>query len=136
MSVRVGRLRQRRDFLRVAAARNKWVAPGLILQARPRRNDNQADDAEVAPMRVGFTASRKVGNAVTRNRVKRRLRAAVSELFPVHAEPGFDYVLIGRRATAARDYAALLKDMRAGLKRLEVWRDNGTSAAESGATAR
>src|SRR5262249_45255473 len=70
--VAVGRLKRRPDFLRVAAGRRRWVAPGLILQALGRSADGStADDG---PARVGFTASAKVGGAVVRNRARRRLR--------------------------------------------------------------
>jgi len=70
---RVGALKRRPEFLRVAAGRVKWVTPGLVLQARCR------GDAE-EEIRVGFTVSRKVGNAVRRNRARRRLRAAAGEV--------------------------------------------------------
>ena len=97
----VGRLLVRSEFLAVAGARRKWVAPGLILQAR-------AHDATQHPatpgimVRVGLTASRKVGNAVIRNRARRRLRAAISQLFAAHAAPGHDFVVIARLETAER----------------------------------
>ncbi len=73
--------------------------------------------AELAP-RVGFTASKRVGNAVARNRVKRRLRAVVDEVLPLYAAPGHDYVVIGRRATLERDYEDLKGDLRQALERL------------------
>ncbi|HEY1838259.1 MAG TPA: ribonuclease P protein component [Rhizomicrobium sp.] len=66
-------------------------------------------------IRVGFTASRKVGNAVARNRAKRRLRAAAAALLPLLAKEGNDYVLVARRDTVARPYPALLKDLEAAL---------------------
>jgi len=116
MPTRVGRLRQRAQFLRVAAARNKWVTPGLILQARQQAlngakihseselqgsacDQTRQDDAD---LRVGFTASKKVGNSVARNRARRRLKAAVHDLFIDHARSGMDYVLIGRKSTLER----------------------------------
>jgi ribonuclease P protein component len=105
----------RSDFLRVAAARRRAVLPGLILQAAPR------PDAAVALARcgVGFTASRRVGNAVTRNRAKRRLRAAAAVVLPEQGRPGTDYVLIARAGTAGRPFAALLADLAAALRRVE-----------------
>jgi ribonuclease P protein component len=140
----IGRLTRRAEFLQVAAANRKWVAPGLILQVRRQpssesQSDNapraaQRDDAPRAarpePVRVGFTASRKVGNAVKRNRARRRLRAVAAEVL-THAEPGMDFVLIARPATIDRDYQALVGDLVAGLKRLKLYRDPKASAGQS-----
>jgi ribonuclease P protein component len=70
------------------------------------------------PVRVGFTVSRRVGNAVSRNRVRRRLRSAVDEVLPLYAREGRDYVIIGRAATLKRPYNSLLNDLTVALKRL------------------
>ena len=122
----IGRLKRRAEFLQVAAANRKWVAPGLILQVRrqpstERESDDAPRAAQLEAVRVGFTASRKVGNAVKRNRARRRLRAAAAEVLP-QAEPGMDFVLIARAATVDRDYQALVADLVAGLKRLKLYR--------------
>ena len=137
----IGRLKRRAEFLQVAAANRKWVAPGLILQvcrhvrsetvnATPKggadllRADESAagqPSSEREPMRVGFTASRKVGNAVARNRAKRRLRAAVDIIVPQHGAAGYDIVLIARQATISRDFPALLQDLTNGLKKLGAY---------------
>jgi ribonuclease P protein component len=83
-------------------------------------------------VRVGFTTSKKVGNAVARNRARRRLRAAVDEVFPALARPGLDYVVIGRQETVARPYSLLLQDLRTALKRVGGLRsDADQSARES-----
>ena len=120
----IGRLKRRAEFLQVAAANRKWVAPGLILQVRRQPSPESSSDnaAEAASVRVGFTASRKVGNSVKRNRARRRLRAVASEVLEHHAEPGMDFVLIARPATVERDYQALVGDLVAGLKRLKLYR--------------
>jgi ribonuclease P protein component len=95
--------------------------PGVVMQARPQAADlRDTDPATVA--RVGFTVSKKVGNAVERNRAKRRLRAAAADVLTVSAAPGIDYVLIGRRQTLERPYAALKQDLEAALARLDAQR--------------
>ena len=87
------------------------VRDGLIVQAAPAPAG--------AAVRVGFTASRRVGNAVTRNRARRRLRAAAAAVLAERGRPGVDYVLIARAATAQRPYRALLADLEGALRRLE-----------------
>jgi ribonuclease P protein component len=113
------RLKRRADFLRVADGRRKWVTPGLILQMLPHA---PADDAG-AEIRIGFTATRKIGNAVVRNRARRRLRAAAASVMARHAVPGFDYVLIARAETPKRPYAALIEDLETALRRSGTWHD-------------
>jgi ribonuclease P protein component len=108
----LARLKKRAEFLHVAAKGRKWTTPGLILQALPQ-------DASAGP-RVGFTASRRVGIAVVRNRARRRLREAARRT--VHnALPG-DYVVIARQGTIGRDFAALVADLETALKRVGAWR--------------
>ncbi|HJO69501.1 MAG TPA: ribonuclease P protein component [Rhodospirillales bacterium] len=125
------RLKRRADFVRVARAGRKWVAPGLILQmAGASEGCNPADGRAV--VRVGFTVSRKVGNAVVRNRVRRRLKAAVGEVMPAFASAGRDFVVIGRRATRGRPYSSLIADLKRGLKRLDAFEDRPAGAAATG----
>ena len=112
--MRLARLKTRRDFLRVADTRARFVTPGLILQIRR----HGADEAATLPsIRVGFTVSKKVGNAVVRNRVRRRLRAAADAVIAQCGKPHRDYVLIGRRESEDRPYADLLGDIETALAR-------------------
>ena len=111
-------LKHRREFLACARAR-RWAAPGLILQAR-RRGEGETG-AEAGGVRVGYTCSKKLGNAVARNRAKRRLRAAAAEVFPDRGVGGWDYVLVGRpEATSVRPFPALLDDLRTALGRVHA----------------
>jgi ribonuclease P protein component len=99
----------RADFLKAASARRQGT-DGFLLQARDR-----ADGA--VTVRVGFTASKKIGNAVARNRAKRRLRALAREVLAGLARPGWDYVLVARpEATVTRTYADLREDMLRALR--------------------
>lgn len=128
MTADIGRLKRRADYLRVAGTRIKAVMPGVILQAAPAQAGGGTQQpipgtaSSGTTVRLGFTCSRKVGNAVARNRARRRLKALAAEIFPDHAELGRDYVLIGREATVARDFASLRRDVEGGLKRLGLWR--------------
>jgi ribonuclease P protein component len=115
----LARLKRRAEFLRIAEKGRRSAMPGLVLQALRRP---EAGETEAA-LRVGFTASRKVGIAVVRNRARRRLRAAVDQVMPLHAAAGHDYVLVARAGTVSRDFAALLADLEDALKRLGAWRD-------------
>jgi ribonuclease P protein component len=72
------------------------------------------------PIGVGFTASKKVGGAVVRNRAKRRLREAARQLLPEHGLGGVDYVLVARQSTPDADWAGLLDDLKNALIRLRA----------------
>ena len=88
--------------------------PGFVLQAAPVPAD------QPPPVRVGFTVSKKVGNAVVRNRVRRRLREVARQVIPEHARPDLDYVLVGRHAAVERDYGLMRKDLMDALARLKA----------------
>ncbi len=97
-------MKHRRDFV-AAAGKRRTARPGVVVQARRRVDDGQH-------VRIGYTASKKVGGAVLRNRAKRRLRAAAAAVMPELGEPGWDYVLIARRgATVARRFVKLTEDL-------------------------
>jgi ribonuclease P protein component len=136
------RLKTRPEFLRVARARRKWVAPGLILQVALRERDAARSTAPISEARfaedgdggcrIGFTASRKVGGAVTRNRARRRLRAATEIVMPAHAKGGRDYVVIARSTTAKRPFGALVEDLETALRKIGAYRDASSPGAEAG----
>jgi ribonuclease P protein component len=113
-SLRLDVLRKRSDFLH-AARGHRVVTPGFILQANRRTADAGATS------RVGFTCSKKVGNAVARNRAKRRLRAIAQQLLPNLGDPQLDYVLVGRKdTTASLPFAQLLQDLERALNKMRV----------------
>jgi ribonuclease P protein component len=103
------RLKRRADFLLAAAKGRKAPMPGLVLQARDR--------GDALPIRVGFTCTKKLGNAVARNRAKRRLREVARLLLAETKLTGVDLVLIGRDKTTKRKFAALMDDLKNGLAR-------------------
>ncbi len=104
------RLKKRADFL--AAAKGPTCARGAVLAQVRDRNDG------TAAIRVGFTATRRIGGAVARNRAKRRLREAARLILPALGRPGCDYVLIARSGVASRPWPSLLDDVKTALIRL------------------
>ncbi len=103
------RLKRRQDF--VAAAKARYAAmPGMVVQARDRKDDGEP--------RVGFTVTKTQGNAVARNRIKRRLREIARLHLGPQAHAGFDYVLIGRAQAITREFTGLEQDLNSALKRL------------------
>lgn len=104
------RLKKRKDFLAVAKGR-KSGSGTLVLQGR-RRRAHESNFVDPKSIRVGFTCSKRVGNAVARNRARRRLKAAAAEIAPALAATGCDYVLIGRPQTIECPYDRLQVDMR------------------------
>ncbi len=104
-------LKSRKDFLRVARGRRE-ATPGFVLQGIDRKDES-------SEIRVGFTCSKKVGNAVARNRAKRRLREIARVSLEKNGRPGWDYVLVGRRgATASLPFAELQNSLDRALKRV------------------
>jgi ribonuclease P protein component len=122
------RLTKRSQFLLVRQGA-RASRPAVLIEARRR------DDA--GPIGVGFTASRKVGSAVLRNRAKRRLREAAKRLIPEHGLAGVDYVLVARQHTPEAPWAALLDDVQNALIRLRADLESGRGRApRTGAKSR
>lgn len=106
----MGVIKKRQDFLAMRDADKAQAASFLMLAKLNPANGPQS--------RLGLTVTKKLGGAVVRNRIRRRLRAAAREIFPENAAPGTDYVLVARRAAYERNYDALLDDMKRALLRL------------------
>ena len=118
----VQRLRQRADFL-AAATGGRAPVSGFVLQALDRREDG--------PVRVGFTVSKKVGNSPERNRVRRRLREMVRLSPSAGLRPGYDYVLIGRRAALNLPFERLTEDFTRALSRVHAGKGTSKSTSTS-----
>jgi ribonuclease P protein component len=108
--ISMGVIKKRRDFLAMRDAEKSHAASFLMLSR------SNLDNGPAA--RLGLTVTKKLGGAVIRNRIRRRLRAAAREIFPQNAASGTDYVLVARRAAYDRKYDALLDDMKRALLRL------------------
>lgn len=123
--LRLGVIRKRADF--VAANHAVRVArPGFVLLVRP---DVQAPDA----VRFGVTVTRKIGNAVCRNRMKRRFRALLRDMLPTMGIAGADHVLIGREGGVERDFALLRTELQAALARVAAGKGDPPRKPRSGA---
>jgi ribonuclease P protein component len=122
----VERLKRRSDF-RAAAGGVRASGRAFVLQARQRAGDDA--------IRVGFTVSRQVGNAVERNRVRRRLREIVrlsAAAGAAHLRPGHDYVLIGRRAALAAPFDQMVRELDQALIRVHAGDTKGTIKGTGG----
>jgi ribonuclease P protein component len=108
---RVDRLKDRGDFLRAARGVRR-VAPGVTLEVCT----TPSKWVKPGRLRVGFTATKRLGIAVVRNRARRRLRAAAAEVLPLYGLAGNDYVLVARAETLSRPYESLLSDLASALQ--------------------
>ena len=109
-NIKLGKLKKRSEFLYVRKGRYQ-AKPGVVIQMRQK-----PDTADT--INVGFTTTKKIGNAVVRNLCKRRLRELARILLPLHGKPGFDYVFIARANTAKAEWVSLHKDVEKALLRL------------------
>ncbi|MDB5465387.1 MAG: rnpA [Phenylobacterium sp.] len=111
----IERLKKRAEFLACAQAPS-CARGAVVVQARPRGDDDVL-------VRAGFTATKRIGGAVQRNRAKRRMREAARLLLPDFARPGVDYVFIARGGVTTRPWPRLLDDVKSALIRLAAERD-------------
>ncbi len=112
---KVVRLKRRSEFLSVAATGRRWVAPAFVLQVGQRPVDMEPATTEIG---LGFTATKRIGNAVARNRAKRRLREAARQVLPNAASSGHDYVLIARTEVLTCVFQTLLDDLEKAFSRV------------------
>ena len=119
-------LKKRAEFLQVRGGR-RWSTPSFVLEARSRR------DATAKPVgaRFGFTVSKKIGSAVVRNRVRRRLRALASALDPTRVKDSYDYVLTARPGAVDRAYLDLKADLEQALARVHQPPSSGRGASRN-----
>jgi ribonuclease P protein component len=111
---RLATLKRRPEFLRVRGG-GRWATPRLVLEGKRR-----SDAAPGEGPRFGFTVSKQVGGAVERNRIRRRLKAAVRDVLLDHARRDYDYVLIARREALEAAFAALVSDLVEALERVHA----------------
>jgi len=105
--ISIGRLKRRASFLRVRRGKT-WRLRTLVLQARRRSSEQELLNNTA---RFGFTATKRLGSAVIRNRARRRLKEMVRLVASTHARPGFDYVVIARQGALTRPFAQLQNDL-------------------------
>ncbi len=112
-------LKKRKEYLRVRGGQ-RCQNVAFILETKPRAVPDVAatDAARPEGPRFGFTITKKIGNAVTRNRIRRRLKHALAELANEFAKPDYDYVVVGRRSAATQPYSDLKKDLERCLQRV------------------
>ena len=127
MCAAVPTLKASPDFQRISRQGRKWVGPGFIMlvfapaAALAESTTPESTPAAPLPFRCGFTVSRKVGNAVVRNRAKRRLREMVRLLMQRQKLEGFEIVLIGKTAAATLDFIKMSADFEKGLRHFKVF---------------
>lgn len=108
-------IKKRSDFLLAAASGKKFITNSVILQMLKRADNHPASSETV---RIGFTVTKKMGNAVIRNKIKRRLREASRLTAVEYGQPGHDYVIISRHKTLTCNFSELQRDMEFAFKRI------------------
>lgn len=114
------RLKARSEFVNVNQNGQKAATSGLVLLIVP--NSEKI-------IRVGFTVTRKVGNAVVRNRIKRRFRALAEDVIAPYGKTGYDYVIIGKHSSVKRPYGLLIKDLKYALHSLHVFQEDSSATS-------
>ena len=113
-------LKKRSEFLRIRGGK-RWSSASFVLETKPRTIVKSAVEVApelASPPRFGFTVTKQLGNAVIRNRIRRRLKAAIDLLAGTQAQPGYDYVLIARTPALTRPFADLKKELEDALHRV------------------
>jgi ribonuclease P protein component len=132
-TTRIATLKRRPEFLRIRNG-GRFATPAFVLEGKRREEGDQTSSA--GGPRFGFTVSKKVGSAVERNRIKRRLKAAVRDVVRDHARGDFDYVLIARRAALDAGFAALVSDLIKSLGRVHAKPGEGRRSGAARSTVR
>lgn len=110
-------IKKRRDFLKIASKGKSFIRPCYILQFLPKENITNNNISRL----VGYTASKKVGKAVNRNKAKRRMRALAQKLIKDNASPNYAYVIIARKAILEESFDNLKQDLTFSLKKTNLW---------------
>ena len=118
----IGKLNNRSQFLYVSKFGQKAISNGIILQVAKHNLLNE-EKQSANGIRLGYIITKKIGNAVTRNRLKRRLRAAVNNILISNAKTGYDYVFIGRKKTVDYPFDRLNSELICLLKKTNTWKN-------------
>lgn len=118
-------LKKRAEFLRIRGGA-RWATPGFVLEGKQRPGSDAA--TAVATPRFGFTVTKKLGNAVVRNRIKRRLRSLIRQLDENRTDPAFDYVIIARASSSDREFSQLAIDLDTALNKIHRARTGDRAA--------
>jgi ribonuclease P protein component len=134
MVIKLERLKKRADFLSVAKGK-RWNLPAFTLQANLRLNSVEPETKDLSLARLGFTVTKKIGNSVKRNRVKRRLRSAIQKTQSVLTETDsikadYDYVLVARSDALTVDFVTLTNDLSSAFKGVHRQRSSAKATRE------
>ncbi len=113
MTIKLKRLKKRRDFLAISATKQRFIVKSCVIQYKKSDSDTPQDEVI-----IGFTVTKKQGNAVCRNKIKRKLKEAANVVFRQLAKTGYEYVIIGRKEAIDRDFQLIINDMKFALEKI------------------